>query len=407
MLEELLSLSNQTAHLNVMGLRVARMIRLLRILRLLRAIRCLHELRVLVMGIYGSMVQLFWCIGFLLMIMFITAAAIIELLLEERADPASTFIPFIEERFDGLPGAVYTLFIIISGGADWSDIAQPLFDIDPPIGYLFLLYVTFVVLCALNVFTGLFVERARQCMQRDKDHMSIEDQAARNGLIQGMTELFAEVDANYDGTITCEEFETCAQSIGVQAYLRTVGLNLDVVQPSAVFALLDVDGVGAITLCDFVDGLSRICGLARQHEVMKLERRMCIIMQHMGIEPKCLPSKIQRSSCEMFDEPNEYARNVSLASSRNRLANGSVHTRQGTGYGSIGPAGHVMSIAPQPCKPGPHVVAAVGASGGIGTGVAPAAGAPIDMVTHLPSFKAEADVHSGGGVRPTQASESL
>eukprot|EP00812_Abedinium_dasypus_P010065 NODE_370_length_1626_cov_793.871419.p1 GENE.NODE_370_length_1626_cov_793.871419~~NODE_370_length_1626_cov_793.871419.p1 ORF type:complete len:404 (+),score=75.41 NODE_370_length_1626_cov_793.871419:223-1434(+) len=260
--------------LDVNVLRMLRMVRLVRMLRILRTARFFHELRALVTGIRGSVGQLCWCGALLVAGVFVASTLEMQLLFDARARSDTTWHAFIDEYFGNLPRTMYTLIVVVLGGMDWAEVCDNLFAVSVLSAVLFGTYVGFVQLCLLNIFTGLFVERTCACMQRDKDCMYIEDVCARRALVNGITQVFVDADVLNRGTITYEDFQKHFEDKSVQAYLRTVGIDLDVVELSTLFTFLDHECTGKIGLEDFIDGIAHVNGYARQLDLLRMSKRL-------------------------------------------------------------------------------------------------------------------------------------
>eukprot|EP00811_Abedinium_folium_P022503 NODE_3188_length_2077_cov_8.122051.p1 GENE.NODE_3188_length_2077_cov_8.122051~~NODE_3188_length_2077_cov_8.122051.p1 ORF type:complete len:385 (-),score=90.12 NODE_3188_length_2077_cov_8.122051:242-1396(-) len=271
-----------------------------------------HELRSMVTGIRGSLPQLLWCLVLLLLFMYAVGTLHMQLLHEELVSPNTPWLRFINERFGTLFRTIYTLFIAIAGGADWADTCDPLLEINTAVGIFFIVYVAFVQFCILNVLIGLFVEKTASCMQLDKEYMQIEDAEARSIQIHGLASMFADADANLDGTISLDEFRTYADDHMVQAYLRSIGLDLDVVSVDSLFRLLDRERKGSIDLTDFIEGLAGVCGPARQLELTRMDQKLNQVLRAMhslsesfrGLES---PASVNRGVTQADRKPRNMA----------------------------------------------------------------------------------------------------
>eukprot|EP00812_Abedinium_dasypus_P001512 NODE_1183_length_1216_cov_377.817399.p1 GENE.NODE_1183_length_1216_cov_377.817399~~NODE_1183_length_1216_cov_377.817399.p1 ORF type:complete len:361 (-),score=100.62 NODE_1183_length_1216_cov_377.817399:133-1134(-) len=211
---------------------------------------------------------------------------------------------FIMRNFGDVGSTIYTLFAATSGGFDWSDVCDDLFQISINVGALFLAYVVFVQFCILNVVAGLFVERTSTCMQLDKDQMQIDDLTVRVRMIEGITEIFAQADEDFDGTITVEDFKQVTNNAAVQAYLRKIGLDLDAVTVESVFELLDREKKGRIDMHEFIEGIGGISGQARQLDLTRTELKIHRL------------ADLVHSLISMFPAPNVHAHLLESGSRR-------------------------------------------------------------------------------------------
>merc|ERR1712048_162035 len=91
---------------------------------------------------------------------------------EENLDVAESEI---FHHYGSFPRTFYTLYLAVSGGIDWKDASDPLIEISPILTMVFAMYITFAVLCVMNIITGVFVENAHQQTDEDFDQMIMED----------------------------------------------------------------------------------------------------------------------------------------------------------------------------------------------------------------------------------------
>ena len=49
--------------------------------------------------------------------------------------------------FQPLSSTLFSLFQVITGGIDWNDASEPLVLISPILGFIFMIYIAFAVLC--------------------------------------------------------------------------------------------------------------------------------------------------------------------------------------------------------------------------------------------------------------------
>merc|ERR1712217_913911 len=131
------------------------------------------------------------------------------------------------EHFGSLSLTVYTLFKSISGGIDWGDAADPLLTVSPVFGFLFVMYVAFVLLCVLNIITGVFVENANKIITHDEDNVIRETLEARMRWIGEVQALFAEADVDGNGTLAWPEFKEKADDVRVLALFSKLGIDVE------------------------------------------------------------------------------------------------------------------------------------------------------------------------------------
>jgi len=272
---------------DVQGFRVVRLIRLVRLLRIVRALRAFRDLRIMVSGIVSSLKPFMWCMLLLVVLMFAVSLIVVQLLMEglDTIDRE-----FVKVHYSSLFSCMYTLFGSLTGGFDWDDVAAPLVEMNWIVGPLFIAYIGFAMLCVLNVVTCVFVDKANQFTKTDLDNMVMEEMATREQWMKDMAQIFTEADSDGSARLEKEEFTTYIQDIRVQAYFRSIGLNIETENALAFFSLLDLDNAGSISLEDFMDGCAQFIGTARQldvarnrMEVVKVRRQVAELQEALEI----------------------------------------------------------------------------------------------------------------------------
>jgi len=248
-------------------LRVLRILRLIRIMRVMRILRLIGDLRTLVMSILGSLKSLVWAVVLLFVMMYVIGVYLTQLVLDHRLrleDPEDAHQSLV--TFYGSVGdSVFVLFEAVTGGVDWGEAVAPLrSEISGMVVPLFMLYISFVVLCMLNVITGVFVESALLTARRDKDIY----------MVNHARQLFAQVDTTRSGTISWEQFEEALESEDMREVFKQ--LDLDVSEALGLFQLLDTDRTGNIDADEFISGCTRLRGPAKALDLnlLKMQTRL-------------------------------------------------------------------------------------------------------------------------------------
>merc|ERR1712039_201599 len=116
-----------------------------------------------------------------------------------------------------LGNSVLSLYMAVTGGVDWADVVDPLKDeISIFLVPLFMLYIAFALLCVLNVITGVFVESALLACKKDKDMY----------MVNHVRTLFDSVDANGNGSINWEEFQSALNTDEMQEVFQQIDIDI-------------------------------------------------------------------------------------------------------------------------------------------------------------------------------------
>jgi hypothetical protein len=261
---------------NYTFVRILRIVRMVRILRIIRVMRFFRSLRIMAMSIISSLVSLLWVFILMLILIYLFAIFLTSEVLRtftennENDSPMTQNDAVLVAHFGSVPEALVTLFESICGGLNWHEVYKPLLDRPGGIwaGVVFIMYVFFVYFGVLNVVTGAFVDSMRQVSEKDRDHV-VELEMKRIGVLKrNMTELFTAADTDESGSLCWEEFEAHLGDARVQAYFRT--LEIDVSQARALFVLLDLEESDEVPIDRFVEGCMRMRGDAKSIDVNML-----------------------------------------------------------------------------------------------------------------------------------------
>ncbi|CAK9001599.1 unnamed protein product [Durusdinium trenchii] len=256
-------------------LRALRIIRLARLIRMMRAMRFFRGLRTLVYSIFYTLKALIWSLILLLMMMYLVGILLTDAVLAHVARfPTPDEIPVdsdeavLYESFGSLHLAMHSLFRSITGGVDWAVYARAFAQVNWMWTYLFTSFIAFSVFAVLNVMTGVFCQRATELAERDKEAQLMAMQIETEHIMDEARRLFRSFDVVRQGSLTLMEVELMLQDEDVKAALAA--LDLVVYDPWRFFRLLDLNGNGAVTEEEFVEGCLRLRGPARTFDVASL-----------------------------------------------------------------------------------------------------------------------------------------
>jgi hypothetical protein len=304
--------SNQDAGVDPAVFSILRILRLVRVARSVRLMQFSRDLRALVHGMVYCLKPLFWAIVLLTLLMFMFSVVLMEFAIDEwvgAEDPSlqekvlqeqSGYRPcvaedladgaarLLEDRVEGdtqshagqkyelrwylghLPRAMFTLFKAISGGQNWGEIAEPLKHVSWNLVAFFCLYIGVVVFAVLNIVTSIFIENARKNTLHDKDHLIWEEVQEHNWRQESLRTMFHKADLDGSGSVDFNNFKNHFEDPIVQAYFRTMGLDIGACGTDALFELLDFDRSGYIDEDTFVAGCTHFRGSAKQMDFEKL-----------------------------------------------------------------------------------------------------------------------------------------
>jgi len=242
---------------NMSFMRVLRVLRLIRVARLVRVVRLLSEMRSMVSSIVNSLKSLLFTLILICFLVFVMGVFLTQLVTgAAQADPLNMELRSSLEVFGSLDMSCLVLFQTLTGGVDWGETLAPLMEhVSPYVGIVFCLYISFGVLCMLNVVTGIFVESACNSSAEEKDC----------NMVSRLQNFLCKTDS---GVLTWEDFEARLYDPEIQLYFKTV--DLDVSEAQGLFRLLDADNNGTVEAEEFVMGCLRLRGWAKAVDLATL-----------------------------------------------------------------------------------------------------------------------------------------
>lgn len=268
LVEEVLSAALSNAP-DVSISRLLRLLRLVRLVRVIRVFRFFKDLRVMVLGIYGSMKPLLWAMLLLALIMYTFAVVLLQFVSDELAKPMPS--PAAQKVFfSSIWRAVYTLYMCISAGISWIEVAEPLHDINPILTPAFVCYIALAVFCVLNIVTGVFVDRSAAMILADEESVLMEEFETRKKWFAEVEAIFHAADNDGSGDVEFDEFQECMKDFRLQACLKNLGIDMQRISAAHLWTLLDTDNSGSVEISEFAAGLQQIHGNARSVDLIRI-----------------------------------------------------------------------------------------------------------------------------------------
>lgn len=248
--------------------RLWKILKMQKLARLVRMFRFSTRLRVMMFMICESLKNLAWflilicCILFTVSIAFAEGA--VDYLHSDDKDRLSDY-KAIDYHWGSLLRCIYSLYLAMTNGISWGALAEPLFNISPWLGIIFLLYVSFAILALMNIVTAVFVDGALQKAAAQRDMMVEQELVGKKRLVENLREIFYEADQDASGGLTRAEFCAKLDDERVQAYMHALHIHYE--NPSELFGTVDDDGDGVINIDDFVGKLVSMKGSANAADI--------------------------------------------------------------------------------------------------------------------------------------------
>jgi len=321
-------------------MRVIRLMKMLKMLRVVRVMRFFKELRTMLTSICGSISTLFWSICMLILMMYIFGLCFLQATttyLNENSTVPEQTLDGIKNYWSSVPQATVTLYMAITGGADWEPLADPIKATGAAYYSLFLFFIAFASVAVLNVLTGMFVDAAMQVANVDSEMVSEELMESDAPIIKAFTEYMKQNNDDH-GMVSWEVLWDARHAPIVVNFLNAFGIDLN--DAFKIFKILDLSGRdGGVPMEEFISGCLKMRNESWNMDMVQLlqdQKRMMTqvhlfmewneekfnethcLFQSLGApescveglfsrlaKNKCLPSKWHSTKIHMAKQPDE------------------------------------------------------------------------------------------------------
>jgi hypothetical protein len=269
---------------NMAFLRVLRVIRTVRVMRAIRIVKVLRELRLMVAQILSSGATLLWAMVLLLSCVFIFSIFLCEMcrgyLREGAPDPE--IVAAIETYQTSVSWCMTNLMISILGGRDWYDPVEPMMKLHPALGFLYIFFMSFMLLGMLNILVAVFVESANNLSRMDAELVAEEELLRENSALNRLRAIFIEIDVDKSGMLTWDEMQANLHNPRLLSLFDENSIRIT--QARQLFRLLDIRDQGIVPIEDFCLGCLRLGGVSKSIDLIGLSKdihRLGIYLQEI------------------------------------------------------------------------------------------------------------------------------
>eukprot|EP00929_Paragymnodinium_shiwhaense_P019036 TRINITY_DN130_c0_g3_i1.p1 TRINITY_DN130_c0_g3~~TRINITY_DN130_c0_g3_i1.p1 ORF type:complete len:631 (-),score=85.63 TRINITY_DN130_c0_g3_i1:460-2352(-) len=257
---------------NTRMIRLLRLTRAMKIMRTARIVRMIGALSHLVNSLAGTVKQIVWAFFLIVCIVFIFAVLFGQMVCQGRAD--DEMLRHEESLllyWGSLSGCMYTLYMSVTGGVSWIEVARPLEDLGTPVLLGFMLYLALIQWVVLNVITACFCESAAEAARKDLSLAMQSHRADRDYFLDRCKQIFRAIDMDGSGTVRVDEMGPYLETEPARALFSALGVDLGEVYE--VFELLDEDGDESINLEEFMWGLMQLRGGASALSMLRIQHQ--------------------------------------------------------------------------------------------------------------------------------------
>ncbi|CAK9083774.1 Voltage-dependent L-type calcium channel subunit alpha-1S (FGalpha1S) (Voltage-gated calcium channel subunit alpha Cav1.1) [Durusdinium trenchii] len=242
-------------------LRALRLVRIFRLMRLLKRIRPLRELHKLVMMMATCLRTLLWSFMLCFVVMTVWAMLMVETIhpsLEEMylADELGSCDTQCIRSMSSVMDANLLIFKTVIAGDSWGEIAVPVIQKHPGTAIIFVGSLLTLVFGVLNLIVAVVVDTFADARLNDVQNLAEEMEDEIEHDRKALAKLFARIDKDGSGQLTLQEMiEGARQDPGFQSRLRV--MDIDEHDLEQLFQMIDRDQSGTIEVAEFIGPLSR------------------------------------------------------------------------------------------------------------------------------------------------------
>jgi len=239
---------------NASFIRVLRTLRVIRAAKILRVLRVVRELRLILAAIASAVTEMFWRMLLLFVVVLFFSMGAQELVFASVQDRSPADLhEHLFQYYGSLHDTTLTLFMAITGGAEWQRLAEPLAHLSKAYLLYYSVYVAFLTLVVFNIITALFVEShnntaALECELAIKQQLESDD-----SVVNQVRRRIDALSTSSCGTITRSEFENVLQDPEFKA-----AAALAEAEEQGLLQLFECEEHGEVTVDELVYALMRL-----------------------------------------------------------------------------------------------------------------------------------------------------
>jgi voltage-gated sodium channel len=329
---------------------VLRMLRLLRLVRVVRLLRIFKELWLLVNGFIDALRVLGWLVVLLILILY-CGAVIATMVIGDQCHEVAEEFPNCDEMFNGVFLSMFTLFQVLTLESWSMSVARPVMRSTSPLMVLF--FVAFLFLTSfglMNIVVGVIVENTLMAAEQNEEKVKKLEEEERSMILKNLQEIFIDADADKDGFVDRDEFETIMMRPDVQSKMEI--LELPSHEAKELFGILDGDHTGELDITEFIAGALKLKGAARAKDLMG------VIVSQRGIVRRLekfdgVPEQVNEMAPRLERIERLLEKIAPMAVQMPQVINSLTPLGGGTGEVPAGPSGSppMMPEVPRPQAP--------------------------------------------------------
>lgn len=246
-----------------------RIFRLARVVRVIKGLKVAESLWMIVSGLLDSLRTMFWLGIFLVILVYCLG---LSLMLLAGSDPT------IQERwrytdvyFGSVFKSMWTILQVMTMDRWAVDVGRPIFELAWGTGLLLILSIIILTFGVLKILLAVMIERMVMSSQESRENTVKALEKVEKDLLMSMVGDFKAVAKPTEGGVlglNFEDFSVLIRSKSIRYKLSLLHIRID--EAESLFELMDVDGSGTVTPDEFIQGVTRMKGLAKGQDMVQI-----------------------------------------------------------------------------------------------------------------------------------------
>lgn len=292
---------------SVAFMRILRLLKAGKILRAFRILKVFRELATILKSFEKGMVSLFWSLVMLVFLLFVFSLLFIQGLADHATSPGvkQSTLDGISLFFASLPDCMLSLYMSVTGGADWNQFYAVVSQAGDFYALAFLFFTLFFNFALFNILTGVFVEKAITAFMPDRADQLLEERRRLVSEADDFRDLCKRLDRSRAGRISLVDFMEFMQNETMVVSMASLGLAVHDVE---LFFKVVAGSRDEVSIEEFVEGCMATKGTASSLDVQKQLFETRLIAKHLCEVQHDLQTKTDDIRSEM-DHVLAYVKN--------------------------------------------------------------------------------------------------
>lgn len=262
---------------------LVRAIVLFRLVRVIQNTKWLKELQLVLRGFVGAIIILAWALGLILFVFYIFSIWTTTLIghnpdynnLEKIVNEWDT-----QDYFGTIGRSMYTLLQMLTLDTWASDILRPVFTQQ---WYLIACFVPFTMVTTygiMNVILSVIIEQTVSASRNNAKRVKAREEGNAAATNEILKEVYMLADVELTEALTLRDFKK-ASEFDTEVVWRLRQLELMPEEVARLFQVIDGDGSRSLSMKEFVDGCTKLKGIARSKDLLSLQHQADAMAKQM------------------------------------------------------------------------------------------------------------------------------